>query len=84
MNPEVQETDSVVIDAGGKMLKAIIVGASGYTGAELVRYILRHPHIQLQGLYVSEQSLDAGKPISTLHGQLAGLSDLLLQPLSGD
>ncbi len=64
------------------MVRAIVVGASGYAGAELVQYLQRHPHIQLQGLYVSAQSQDAGKPISTLHGHLYGLVDLPLQPLS--
>ncbi len=40
------------------MLKAIVVGASGYTGAELAHFLTRHPEIELAGLYVSEGSLD--------------------------
>ncbi|WP_108650594.1 N-acetyl-gamma-glutamyl-phosphate reductase [Dongshaea marina] len=63
------------------MLNTIIVGASGYTGAELTRLVMRHPHLKLTGLYVSEQSPNANQPISKLHGQLCGLCDQPLLPL---
>jgi len=63
------------------MLKAIVVGASGYTGAELAQFLTRHPNIELAGLYVSEGSLDKGKNISELYGNLRGCVDLPLQPL---
>ena len=63
------------------MLKAIVVGASGYTGAELAHFLTRHPDIELSGLYVSEGSLDKGKKISELYGNLRGCVDLPLQPL---
>ena len=64
------------------MLKTLIIGASGYTGAELAKMVIRHPQLELAGLYVSANSLDANQPISTLHGQLKGVVDLPLQPLS--
>ncbi len=57
------------------MLKTTIIGASGYTGAELALMINRHPELTLSGLYVSANSVDAGKPIAALHGKLAGLID---------
>lgn len=62
------------------MLKALIVGASGYAGAQLAYYINKHPHVEIVGLTVSENSLDAGKLISDfdLHPQLKGLVDLPL------
>ncbi|WP_372881052.1 N-acetyl-gamma-glutamyl-phosphate reductase [Psychromonas sp.] len=63
------------------MLKAIVVGASGYTGAELAHFLTRHPEIELAGLYVSEGSLDKGKKLSALYGNLLGEVDLPLQPL---
>jgi N-acetyl-gamma-glutamyl-phosphate reductase len=63
------------------MLKAIIVGASGYTGAELAHFLVRHAHLELAGLYVSEGSLDKGKKLSDLYGNLSGVVDLPLQPL---
>lgn len=66
------------------MLKAIIVGASGYTGAELAHFLVRHAHIELAGLYVSQGSLDKGKKLSQLYGNLSGVVDLPLQPIALD
>lgn len=62
------------------MLKAIIVGASGYAGAKLAYYLQKHPHVELVALTVSENSLDAGKKISDfdLYPQLKGVVDLPL------
>ena len=62
------------------MLNTLIVGASGYAGAELVSYVNRHPHMTITALTVSAQSNDAGKLISDLHPQLKGIVDLPLQP----
>ncbi len=64
------------------MLNTLIVGASGYAGAELVTYVNRHPHMTITALTVSAQSNDAGKFISDLHPQLKGIVDLPLQPMS--
>lgn len=64
--------------------KAIVVGASGYTGAELARILTHHPEFELAGLYVSTNSADANKPISTLYPQLRSICDLPLQPLPED
>ncbi|MFU2077782.1 N-acetyl-gamma-glutamyl-phosphate reductase [Avibacterium endocarditidis] len=63
------------------MQKAIIIGASGYTGAELARILTLHPAFQLNGLYVSAQSQDAHKAISDIYPQLKQIVDLPLQPL---
>lgn len=63
------------------MLNTVVIGASGYTGAELAKMVARHPHLMLSGLYVSAKSVDADKPLSDLHGQLKGIVDLPLQPL---
>jgi N-acetyl-gamma-glutamyl-phosphate reductase len=64
------------------MLNTLIVGASGYAGAELVTYLNRHPHMNITALTVSAQSNDAGKLISDLHPQLKGIVDMPLQPMS--
>lgn len=64
------------------MLNTLIVGASGYAGAELATYVNRHPHMNITALTVSAQSNDAGKLISDLHPQLKGVLDLPLQPMS--
>lgn len=62
-------------------LKIAIVGASGYTGAELALMVHKHPQLTLAGLYVSENSLDAGKCISLLHGKLVGVVEQPVEPL---
>ncbi|AOM41694.1 N-acetyl-gamma-glutamyl-phosphate reductase [Xenorhabdus hominickii] len=64
------------------MLNTLIVGASGYTGAEVAAYLQRHPHVHLSGLMVSSESSDAGKCFSELHPQYKGIVDLPLQPLT--
>ncbi|WP_217520839.1 N-acetyl-gamma-glutamyl-phosphate reductase [Vibrio metschnikovii] len=63
------------------MLKTAIIGASGYTGAELALMVEKHPQLKLAGLYVSANSLDAGKSMAELHGKLAGLVDMEIEPL---
>ncbi|MEG0232838.1 MAG: N-acetyl-gamma-glutamyl-phosphate reductase [Hafnia sp.] len=63
-------------------LNGLIVGASGYTGAELAAYLHRHPHMNITGLTVSAQSADAGTLLSDLHPQLKGIVDLPLLPMS--
>ncbi|MGO4893778.1 N-acetyl-gamma-glutamyl-phosphate reductase [Flavobacterium sp. W21_SRS_FM6] len=63
------------------MLKTCIIGASGYTGAELALLLQQHSQFELSALYVSEKSLDAHKQLGDLHGFLYGRIDLALQPL---
>ncbi|MGL4456361.1 MAG: N-acetyl-gamma-glutamyl-phosphate reductase [Plesiomonas sp.] len=63
------------------MLKTLIIGASGYTGAELAAMVARHPQLTLAGLYVSAGSHDAGRLLSDLHPQFKGVLDIPLQPL---
>lgn len=62
------------------MLKAIIVGASGYAGAKLAYYLNKHPNVELVALTVSENSQDGGKLLSNydLYPQLKGVIDLPL------
>jgi len=53
-----------------------ILGASGYTGAELIRFLLHHPHVTLKLLTGESQ---AGKPLGEVYPHLAfaGLPDLI-------
>ncbi len=64
------------------MLKTTIIGASGYTGAELALMVCKHPELTLSGLYVSANSVDAGKSIAQLHGKLDGVIDMAVNPLT--
>ena len=56
------------------MVKAGIVGATGYTGAELLRLLLTHPQVQVT--VVTSQS-ETGKPVTELFPNLRGNTDLL-------
>jgi N-acetyl-gamma-glutamyl-phosphate reductase len=47
-------TDSIV--ASSKKYSVSIIGASGYSGAELTRLLLHHPHVELQELYAFSQA----------------------------
>ena len=63
-------------------MKVIVLGASGYTGAELCNLLSRHPSMQLACAYVSENSNDSGKALSQLYPQFPGLDGVTLQPFS--
>lgn len=63
------------------MLNVVIIGASGYAGAELAALVQGHPHLELKGLYVSAGSQDANKSFSALHPQFLGVVDLPVRPL---
>ncbi|QIZ78498.1 N-acetyl-gamma-glutamyl-phosphate reductase [Ferrimonas lipolytica] len=63
------------------MVKVAVIGASGYTGAELARLIQLHPQFELTHLYVSAGSVDKGKPLAQLYPNLIGTVDLPLLPL---
>jgi N-acetyl-gamma-glutamylphosphate reductase len=45
------------------MLNTVIVGASGYAGAELAALVQNHPQLKLFGLYVRRQP---GRPQALL------------------
>ena len=60
------------------MLKVAIVGASGYTGVELIRLLHCHPEVAVTCI-TSEQS--AGKRISDIFPSLRGRCDLVLENL---
>lgn len=51
-------------------LKAGILGASGYTGAELIRLLVRHPHVKIAALSAESQ---AGKPMLDVYPHLSFL-----------
>ena len=63
-------------------MNIVIVGASGYSGAELAKLVSLHPALSLTGMYVSENSLDKGKTLSSLYPELNGIVDGELAPLT--
>lgn len=58
--------------------KVAIVGASGYTGSELVRLLLNHPDVNIE-LITSESR--QGQLYSELYPQFRTLADFTLQPM---
>lgn len=64
------------------MLRTTIIGASGYTGAELALMVTKHPKLTLAGLYVSANSVDANKEVGELHGKLSGVVEVPVLPLT--
>ncbi|MFA6689095.1 MAG: N-acetyl-gamma-glutamyl-phosphate reductase, partial [Sphaerochaetaceae bacterium] len=56
------------------MIKAGVVGATGYAGSELVRLLCRHPMVRL--VSVGSRSY-AGKPFSDVYPNMKGICDLV-------
>ncbi len=54
--------------AGGGPVRVAIVGATGYVGAELIRLLALHPHVEIAGLVGRERK---GDPIAHIHPHLA-------------
>lgn len=63
------------------MLKVAIVGASGYTGVELIRLLLNHPQVEITCV-TSRQN--AGASIDSVFPSLAGRIDLTFDPVDVD
>jgi len=55
------------------MIKAGIIGGAGYTGGELIRLLLRHPHCEISCIYSRSQ---AGRPVNAVHTDLIGETEL--------
>ena len=64
------------------MINIAIIGASGYTGAQMCQLIEQHEQLNLTGIYVSENSLDKGKNINALYPHLAHEVSATLTPLT--
>lgn len=63
------------------MIKAGIIGATGYTGGELMRILSRHPDVEVTA--ATSRKL-AGTRVSAHHRILEGFSDLTFEDLSND
>lgn len=53
-----------------KKIQAVIVGASGYTGVELLRLLMQHPHVEIMALVADS---NAGQPVQALYQHLDGV-----------
>ncbi|MEP7108343.1 MAG: N-acetyl-gamma-glutamyl-phosphate reductase [Ferruginibacter sp.] len=55
-------------------IKAGILGGAGYTGGELIRLLLNHPHA---GIAFVHSNSNAGKPLQAVHSDLIGETDMV-------
>ncbi|MFK5925835.1 MAG: N-acetyl-gamma-glutamyl-phosphate reductase [Desulfuromusa sp.] len=60
------------------MLKVAVVGASGYTGVELLRILVGHPEIEI--CCVTSRQYE-GTPVNQVFPSLSSFCDLLCEPL---
>lgn len=58
------------------MIRAQIVGATGYGGVGMVELLLRHPEIRLTSLLAVS---DVGKPLSAFYSHLRGFCDMVVE-----
>lgn len=60
------------------MIKVGIVGVTGYSGQELLRYLLRHPHVTIS--YLAARRITTPTPITAVYPELAGRLALDYRP----
>jgi len=63
------------------MLKVAVVGASGYTGVELIRLLVGHPEIEISSVTSRQHE---GLPISQVFPSLTGFCELVCEPVDVD
>jgi N-acetyl-gamma-glutamyl-phosphate reductase len=59
-------------------ITASIIGASGYTGVELIKLLLRHPSVEVKNVYAHSS---AGKRVAEMYPVFAKTTDLTFQPM---
>lgn len=60
-------------------LKAVLIGGTGYGGAEILRRLLFHPNVEVARVTAAD---NIGKPLGEVHFNLAGLTDLTFQQMA--
>lgn len=61
-----------------KRFKAVVLGASGFAGAEIMRRLLAHPDVELIRVCAIDH---VGEPVSSAHPHLEGRTDLVFENL---
>lgn len=60
------------------MIDVAILGATGYTALELIKILLRHPHVRITALTSREET----RPVDRVHPSLAGRMEIPLENLT--
>src|SRR5262245_50868034 len=63
------------------MVKVAILGGSGYTAAELIKILLRHPHAEIVAVTSRQEDTPL---VAELHPSLTGRTRLRCEPLDPD
>ncbi|HOW28366.1 MAG TPA: N-acetyl-gamma-glutamyl-phosphate reductase [Elusimicrobiota bacterium] len=61
-----------------KKINVSVIGATGYTGGELLKIFRRHPHVHVR--HVTSES-SPGKRLEEIHPSLRGQYDLVFEPM---
>src|SRR5262245_33355273 len=64
-----------------QMIKVAILGGTGYTALELIKILLRHPHVEIAAITSRKEGSPA---VTEVHPSLAGRITLRLEPLEAD
>lgn len=67
---------SIMNKTANKQIRASILGASGYSGVELLTILLKHPHVTVSKIFAHSSK---GQRIDTLYPHLRGATSLLLE-----
>ncbi len=63
------------------MINVSIIGGSGYSGKELIRLLLEHPHVEIKSIFAKSS---AGKKISEIYPIYKGRLDITIDTFSID
>ena len=64
-----------------KKINIGIAGGAGYTGGELLRILVHHPEVHISFVHSSS---NAGKPVSAVHTDLVGDTELVFTSVFSD
>ncbi|HSG53343.1 MAG TPA: N-acetyl-gamma-glutamyl-phosphate reductase, partial [Rheinheimera sp.] len=65
-------------DNSSTLIRSIVLGAAGYSGAELAVILARNPYFQLVGAYASAGR--SAEPFSALYPRYKNQLDILVEP----
>ncbi len=69
-------------DKSSSLVRSIVLGAAGYSGAELAVILARNPHFQLVAAYASAGR--SAEPFSSLYPRYKQQLDIMVQPWTDD
>lgn len=65
-------------------LRAVVIGATGYTGRELVALLATHPDVELVGIFGSQKNATTPRTFADEYPRYRGLVELPIEPMCVD